>query len=315
MAEELTALYNTQTAHIPLCQPVRAEDLNEALIPELSAEAKSVGGEQIEKLQGKTTYVAVDGERLRGFVLVGTAPEAKAPDPETPDADVYDLENYISFLLYERGHRKAGQMLLDAAHNYFPDSDNEPIVAFNQEFRLPWYHVIHGFCTDRLDHVQALFEKNGYGRRGGEVFLLWEDMVPPVPRAIDLPVQVKVDWRNGLRKMPGLDVCAMLEGKEIGRCTHCSLGNYSRNPDMQNTAFCTWLGVDDEYQGGGLGVHLLHRSLHELKNRGYDHAAISTALHNHRAYLFYSNHGYRTVDWSYGFVRPGTETGAAKQPE
>jgi len=32
---------------------------------------------------------------------------------------------------------------------------------------------------------------------------------------------------------------------------------------------------------------------------GFRHAAISTALHNHRAFLFYSNFGYHVADWTY----------------
>jgi hypothetical protein len=41
----------------------------------------------------------------------------------------------------------------------------------------------------------------------------------------------------------------------------------------------------------------------ELRRAGYRHAAISTALDNYRAALFYSNLGYQVVDWTYGYGR------------
>lgn len=71
--------------------------------------------------------------------------------------------------------------------------------------------------------------------------------------------------------------------------------------------------VEDEFQGQGLGRYLLQYALQEMKKIGYRHAAISTAWDNHRAFLFraflfYSNCGYRTVDWTYEFVKNLSET-------
>ena len=39
------------------------------------------------------------------------------------------------------------------------------------------------------------------------------------------------------------------------------------------------------------------------RERGYRHGAISTAFDNDRAFLFYTNHGFRVVDWTYEFAR------------
>ena len=60
-----------------------------------------------------------------------------------------------------------------------------------------------------------------------------------------------------------------------------------------------WLGVNDEFQGRGLGRYLLQYALHEMHKIGYRHAVISTDWENYRAFLFYSNCGYRVVDWTY----------------
>jgi ribosomal protein S18 acetylase RimI-like enzyme len=52
-----------------------------------------------------------------------------------------------------------------------------------------------------------------------------------------------------------------------------------------------------------LGRHLLQRSLQEMHRIGYRNASISTDWENHRALLFYSNHGFNVVDWTYCYGR------------
>ena len=295
MADELTALYNAETAHIPVCRPILVDDMNAGLIPDITQDSIDAGGKKLGKLKNRATLVVRNGSKLCGFAQAGIA----------EDPGDFETTNILGFLLYERGNRKAGQTLLDAVHEHLSVSDTDPVMAFHQDYRLPWYHILHSFCTDRLDHVQALLAKNGYERSNGEVYMVWEDMQPPEPRPINLPITVESEWVDGKSELPGLTLHGMLDGKKIAECRHGNLGDYSRAPEDQKTVFCIWLGVDDEYQGDGVGVHMLHRALRELRERGYRNACISTAVYNHRAYLFYANHGYRTVDWTYGFRRPG----------
>ena len=58
-----------------------------------------------------------------------------------------------------------------------------------------------------------------------------------------------------------------------------------------------------DFQGKRLGLHLLLRGFLEARDRGCQHSAISTAYDNDRAFLFYSNQGYRVVDWTYKFTK------------
>ena len=95
--------------------------------------------------------------------------------------------------------------------------------------------------------------------------------------------------------------------KRVGECWSVSGGEFSSHPEAQNWLHTTWLGIEDEFQGQGLGRYLLQYELQEMHKVGYRHAAISTAWDNHRAFLFYSNCGYRTVDWTYGFVKDLSE--------
>jgi ribosomal protein S18 acetylase RimI-like enzyme len=78
---------------------------------------------------------------------------------------------------------------------------------------------------------------------------------------------------------------------------------YNAAGEDHEWAFTKWLGVEAAVRGKGLGKHLLQRALLELRQAGYRHATISTARHNYRAALLYSNLGYRVVDWTYEYGR------------
>ena len=85
-------------------------------------------------------------------------------------------------------------------------------------------------------------------------------------------------------------------GRGVGEC-HCdSCGEYSRVDEAQDAIYTTWLGVDEEYAGKGLGTALLRQALVEARSVGYQRAVISTNQYNYRARVLYSNFGYRTSD-------------------
>ncbi|MYF98780.1 GNAT family N-acetyltransferase [Candidatus Poribacteria bacterium] len=73
--------------------------------------------------------------------------------------------------------------------------------------------------------------------------------------------------------------------------------------DAQDWTYTEWLGIEDDFQGKGFGKFLLQYSLQEMQKAGYRHASISTSLDNYRAILFYSNVGYKVVDWTYEYQK------------
>ena len=92
---------------------------------------------------------------------------------------------------------------------------------------------------------------------------------------------------------------AYLDDEEIGECESVSGGEFSSHPDAQDWLHTTGLDIEEPYQGQGIGRYLLQYSLQEMHQVGYRHATISTDWENYRAFLFYSNCGYRVVDWTY----------------
>ena len=203
--------------------------------------------------------------------------------------------------------RRVGQAVLEKAEDYLKAFNVSRIFAFPQDCRYRFYHFSHAYLSDALDQVQGLLGFNGYRRSEGEVFLDWENyVVTPVPSS--LPVTLSINWKEGRGKHPNCTVLAHQDGEQVGICESICGGEFSSHPDAQDWFHTVWLGVEDDFQGQGLGRYLLQYALQEMKKIGYRHAAISTAWDNHRAFLFYSNCGYRTVDWTYEFVKDPSET-------
>ena len=228
---------------------------------------------------------------MLGFVHVGIG---QFGDNREDDIGV------IRFLGYERGGRHAGQAVLEEAEDYLEARNIAQIFAFSEDRRYRFYHFETACLSDTLDHVQALLGINGYRRCLGEVFLDWTNFsVTPTPCSV--PVTLSIDWEQGRRERPNCDVFAYLDGEQIGVCQSVSTGEFSRHADAQDWLFTTWLDVDDRLQGQGIGRHLLQYSLQAMHKIGYRRAAISADWENYRTLIFYSNCGYRVVDWTYEY--------------
>ena len=290
MQTPVAQFYNHLTADVPHCYPVKAEEFATAMRGVTTGKAdKKEGG-----IDSEAAFVAMVNDAVEAFIHVGIEREER-------------VDGVIRFLGYERGARRAGQAVLEKAEAYLKTYDISQITAFWQDYRYRFYHFEHAYLSDALDQVQALLGFNGYKRSEGEVFLDWEDY-SVTPILSSLPVTLSTDWKEGRGQLPNCTVRAHQNGEEVGICESICGGEFSSHPDAQDWLHTVWLGVEDEFQGQGLGRYLLQYALQEMKRIGYRHAAISTAWDNHRAFLFYSNCGYRTVDWTYEFVKDLSET-------
>lgn len=287
MLAELTDVYNRATGCVPHCYPVSAARLGE----ELAGAREEPEGRP--RLASQRVFVAREGGAAVGFLhaAVGRFGEHKTE------------QGIIRFLWYERGRRKAGGGLLDQAEEFLRRQGVPRVEAFPEECAYPFYHAGDAYLSNRLDHVQALLAVNGYRRMEGEVFLDWPDFEPlkPGPAGVTPAITVERGEKPGRR--PDVSVVARLDGSVIGVCNSLSLAARGGGDEADEWVFTDWLGVEDEHQRKGLGLLLLRRALVEARELGYRHAAISTDWMNHRAFLFYSNFGYRVVDWTYGFAR------------
>jgi len=217
---------------------------------------------------------------------------------------------FLRFLAYDRGRRDAGQALLLAAERRLAKWGAEEVIAFNWD-GYPFYHQHAACLSEHMGHVDALLRANGYRIALGEVFLDWADFTPPspVPTPTGLDVELKLEWKRGRTLRPGLVIKVVRDEAELGTCVCISSAEWSREPKAEDTLFVLLIWLAEELQGRRLGLHLLQRSLQELHAVGYRDAIISIgllesgAMDSPRGYLFYTNHGFRVYDWTYGFKK------------
>ena len=288
MSPELASAYSNIIRSVPHCYPVSVEDFAYAVAAVVEE------GKSHDRLRSEAAFVAREDSSMLGFIHVAIECAEKADEAE---------QGVIRFFWYERGHRTAGQALLEDAEEYVRKQDVAQITAFPQDYRYPFYHLPHAYLSDHLDQVHALLGFDGYRRAAGEVYLHWPDYEPIEPTPAGVSADISLQWCQGRGTLPGLTVHAYQGEKEIGVCECLSCGECSYADQAQDWLFTTWIGVSEEMQGKGLGRHLLQRALQEMHSVGYRHAAISTNWRNFRAFLFYSNYGYRVVDWTYALGR------------
>ena len=281
--------YNELIAEVPHCYPVEEEDFTYAM--------RSVIGQSDvddDDFKGETAFVAICDGSVKAFVHVGYE------DENGNGEKVY--KGVIRFLGYQRGERKIGQAILNKAEDYFKDNNVSRIVVFSKIYRYNFYHFEYAELSDTLDHIHGLLGINEYQSYHGQVFLDWQNYKVNPP-SINPSIELRVEWKDGRGKLPNCHIKAYKDGEEIGECWNVSCGQFSSHPDVQDWVYTDWIGVEDDYQGEGLGKYLLQSSLHEMHRVGYKHAALSTDWDNNRALLFYSNFGYRAVDWTYAYQK------------
>lgn len=286
MAEEVAASYNRAVRCVPHCCPAPVAHLAAAIAPGV--------GDGEQEMHSNAVFVALEAARVRGFVHVAL----KRPCEGNEVA-----KGIIRFLWYEPGRRRVGQKLLEAGEDHLRRLGMSQVDAFPQGHIYPFYHLWPAYLSDRIGHVCALLGFNGYRRTAGEVFLDWPNFEPIAPQPADIPADIAIEWKPGRGRRPNVLVRARQGEEQVGQCGCKSCGERTAAEEAQDWVMTTSLWVTDRMQGCGLGRHLLQRALQEARGIGYRHAAISTAWDNFRAFLFYSNCGYRVVDWTYGFCR------------
>lgn len=290
MAGDLAAMYNRAVEPVPHCYPTTAEAFA-AAVAKTAGQAKSN-----PLLRSKAAFVVDDDGTVLGFI------DTAVGGPMV-DGKGYTECGVIPFFWYEPGRRAVGQALLARAEARLRDVGMREAEAFPQEYRYDFYHLHAAYLSDHLPHVGALLAFNGYRRVRGEVYLDWPDFEPIDPPPAGAPADISVQWSESRGTRPNVKVLAHHDGKQIGECECESCGELTSAPEAQDWFMTTGLFIADEMQGRGLGKYLLRRALAEMRGAGYRHAIISTSLGNDRAFVFYSNFGYRFCDWTYGWRR------------
>jgi len=294
LVPQVAQAFSTATSHVPHCYPVSAEEY-------VAATKLASANYGRNTLRSQRTMVALSSGRVLGFATTALGTHGKKGSEESA---------LIRMLWYERGYRRAGQALLNAAEQHLTGLGHNEISAFDQDFRFPGYYLPPADLTDRWDHVHGLLGINGYERKRGEVFLDWRDFRPPDPGACPVAADIRVERLSGDGARDEISVGAYVSEKIVGTCICMCGGEFARDSQAQDWLFTVWLHVDEGLRAKGLGRYLLLRALNEARTDGYVHATISTDRSNHRALLLYGNIGYQSVDWT-SMYRKGTNNESA----
>lgn len=278
----LTQFYNQQISNVRHCYPVDENQLATALVGVTTGKADaSEGG-----LDSETAFVAMKNGYMIAFIHVGLGQIGENRE---------ETIGVIRFFIYLRGERHAGQVILERAETYLQKYNIKQIFAFSTDCRYRFYHFEHAGISDALDNVQALIGINKYTKCGTMVFFDWENYaIKPLPS--NLPITFTVDWKQGRGLRPNCKIKAFKGEQQVGDSYSVSGGEFSTHTDAQDWLYTDWLEIEDEFQGQGIGHHLLQFTLQEARRIGFKHASISTHIDNHRACLFYGNFGYCAVD-------------------
>ena len=285
MAPGLARCYNEMAAAAPYCAPV-----GEEWFRDLGRLARAPCREE-------SVLVAQEGGEVVGFVHVAVAA------PATEDWHLKGQPGVIRFLAYRPGQRPVGKALLEAAEGWLREHGRREVVAGHCDYLYPFYYLPFGHISERISHLPPLFGLAGYAIFESEVFSDWPDFEAPVVAKPDLKVELTSTHEQIGTFGPGIAVRAKRGKRQVGECLMMWLGRDSCRPELADWCFCESLQVSEPLQGRGLGKHLLVSGLAKMREAGARHAMISTDWNNYRAYLFYTNFGYRFLDRSFAFRR------------
>lgn len=285
MAAGLARSYSELVAPAPHCGPVGEEWFRDL--------------RRLERApcREESLLVAQEGGEVVGFVHMGVAA------PATEDWHIKGEPGVIRFLAYRPGQRPVGAALLEAAEAWLREQGRSQIIAGSSTYLYPFYHLPFAHLSERISHLPPLFGMAGYSPVESEVFFDSPNFQPPRVSKPDLEFELITEKRNIGTLGPGVALQAKQGEKKVGECEMVLLGRDSWRPELADWCMCSALYIDESLQGNGLGKYLLARGLVEMREAGLRHVLISTDWNNHRAYLFYTNFGFRFLDRTFAFSK------------
>ena len=210
----------------------------------------------------------------------------------------------IRFLAFPAESYRTGLSLIRAAEQWSRERGATRIGAFFQGDTYGFYHSPPACLSDRIGHVQALFQVTGYRRSRGEVFLDAYDFPVTEPEKLESRYRVTVEHEETEWSRPSFSIRIFDGDQPAGVCKVIPRESFGGFEEESDWLFYSWVGVEDAYQRRGLGRYLVRKALEVGREAGYRHASISTALDNDRAFVLYTSERLRVVDWTYGWEKP-----------
>ena len=222
-----------------------------------------------------------------------------------------DRIGLIRFFHYRAGAQAGGPGAPGSGGSPLRGFGISQIRAFSY-FGYRFYRFCHGFQSDRMGHVGALFSMNDYRITRGIILLELPDFTVPDPELPDAGVTPRFDTRPGRGRLPNMEFQLFRGDQCIGQGFAQSLGDFCRAPEAQETFYIPWFSIEgspvggrvsEGEQGKGFGRYMMEILLREMRRLGYRHATTQANTGSPRPILLYTNMGYRVVDTNYQYFK------------
>ena len=309
-ASMLRDFYNEQFSDMPYCYPVTQKEFDTGLWC-----SEEQDDEPYDDLSDESILVAEDDDgTVLGFVHVAICHKGEEDHRigQHPIEELLqDRIGLIRFLHHRAGARPAGQALVEAAERHLRGFGISQIRAFSY-FGYRFYRFCHGFQSDRMGHVGALFCMNDYRITRGIILLELPDFKVPDPELPDPEVTTRFDIQPGRGELPNMEFQLFRGEQCIGHGFAQSHGDFCRSSKAQDTFYIPWFYIEgspvggrvsEGEQGKGFGRYMMEILLKEMHNLGFRHATTQANTGSPRPILLYTNMGYRVVDTNYQYFK------------
>jgi len=305
-AKVLTEFYNDQFATLPHCYPVSTEEFDIGIRWRQSKRDSKWVKRSYEDLSHEKLIVASQDDEVVGFAHVamwcGDPDQAHRLGLTPLQGILRDRVGLIRFFHYQKGHRFAGQAIIEAAEDYFRKLGLSQIRAFSY-YGYRFHRFCHAFLSDRMGQVRSLLGMNGYRITRGLILLHSPNFQVIEPTSPDSQVKVQVQHKSGDGDLPNVSLRLVRKRKKIGDSYAISGGHFCKAREAQDIFYVAWFFIDKQEQGRGLGRYMMQCLLWELRKIGYKTATLYADIGNSRAQLLYTNLGFQTVDTNYQFFK------------
>ncbi len=235
------------------------------------------------------TVLATDRGRVVGFVQYGQphfAWDERGKRYLNPQIGV------VRQLYFREGHDKAGEALLAEA--------DDRLARFSRTHAF--YHALgmsctahHGKLHHSQRHVHRLLRRQGFQVEHKNVYCVRD--LECVPLVADSSVWIRTTAET---KGERFDIWLGREPVGGARVRHVDELTDGFTPD---TAYLSWIGVDEPFRGRGIGAEFLRLLVKFLLGKGYRTLHTDTATENWIARRFYKKLGFQEVGETRSYVR------------
>ena len=252
----------------PYYFPTDYEEWEKSFMEDVDGEGRKLFGELYVK-------AAYDEDELIGFIQYGRT--AFAFDNQG-DISTDLSYNVIRNLYFDEDKTKAGQMLLDDALRFFGTTDK--VYSFFHYFGMSCY-ARHGKLYEKHSHIEELLKNNGFEIEHENVYyssVLQESAVSEL-REPDINIKPHDVTKGNQQYMD-----FMLSDEQVGGCEIQFVS--------ENTVYLSWIYVDDNMTGKGIGTKCMCALKQWLYDQGYERFDTDTVYANTVAQHYYEKNGF-----------------------